>query len=152
MIVSTEARTKATGHVTDLSETIARLHQAQGQHDSLGHLAQMHQAQTQGDQDDVTQALQAQNQAIAGKTQEGRFPELQEPHLILASPAGIESTTPQSTHHHSGQHHAISSGGHTSVSAGKSLLASADQAIRMFAYRAGIKLISATSGIELKAV
>ncbi|URI10845.1 type VI secretion system tip protein VgrG [Aquincola tertiaricarbonis] len=152
LILSTEARSKATGHVTDLSETIARLNQAQGQHDSLAHLAQMHQAQTQGDQDDVAQALNAQNQGIAGKAQEGRFPELQEPHLILASPAGIESTTPATTHQHSGQHHAISSGGHTSVSAGKSLLASADQAIRLFAYKAGVKLISATSGIELKAV
>ncbi|URI06743.1 type VI secretion system tip protein VgrG [Aquincola tertiaricarbonis] len=152
LILSTEARSKATGHVTDLSETIARLNQAQGQHDSLGHLAQMHQAQTQGDQDDVAQALQAQNQAIAGKAQEGRFPELQEPHLILASPAGIESTTAQSTHQHSGQHHAISSGGHTSVSTGKSLLASAAEAVRLFAYRAGIKLISARQDIDIRAL
>ncbi|MBQ1763824.1 MAG: DUF2345 domain-containing protein, partial [Aquincola sp.] len=115
-------------------------------------LAQMHQAQTQGDQDDVAQALNAQNQGIAGKAQEGRFPELQEPHLILSSPAGIESTTPQTTHQHSGQHHAISSGGHTSVSAGKSLLASAAEAVRLFAYRAGIKLISAREDIDIRAL
>ncbi|PUE24053.1 DUF2345 domain-containing protein, partial [Limnohabitans sp. Jir72] len=83
---------------------------------------------------------------------EGKFPELSEPHLVLTSPAGIESTTPQSTHQHSGQHHAITSGGHTSVSAGKSWLVSAKEAIRLFAYKAGMKLIAAGSDIEIKSL
>ncbi|MFY7939919.1 MAG: DUF2345 domain-containing protein, partial [Burkholderiaceae bacterium] len=42
------------------------------------------------------------------------------------------------------------SGGHTSVSAGKSLLASAKEAIRLFAYKAGIKLISANKDIDIQ--
>ncbi|WP_090138087.1 type VI secretion system Vgr family protein [Limnohabitans sp. DM1] len=153
LLISTEGRPNASGHITDLSETAARLAQGQSQHDSLGDLALQHQAQEASDQGDVAQAIEAQNKAIAGdgKT-EGKFPELQEPHLILSSPAGIESTTPQSTHQHSGQHHAITSGGHTSVSAGKSLLVSAKEAIRLFAYKAGIRFSSAKEDLDIQAL
>jgi type VI secretion system secreted protein VgrG len=152
LIVSTEARSQAQSHITDLSETTARLNQGQAQHDSLGNLAQQHQAQESGDQDEVAKALEGQNKGIAGQAKEGQFPELKEPHLVLASAAGIESTTPQSTHQHSGEHHAITSGGHTSVSAGKSLLVSAKEAVRLFAYKAGMKLISARQDIDIQAL
>jgi len=136
-----------------LSETTARLAQGQSQHDSLGDLALQHQAQEASDQGDVAQAIEAQNKAIAGASKtEGKFPELSEPHLILSSPAGIESTTPQSTHQHSGQHHAITSGGHTSVSAGKSWLVSAEKALRLFAYKAGIKIVSAVANVDMQAL
>jgi hypothetical protein len=127
----------------------------------LGQLAQQHQAHEAGDQDAVAKALQEQNQEIAGSKAEGpkgegkeggQFPELSEPHLLIASPAGIESTTAQSTHQHSGQHHAISSGGHPSVSSGKRWLVSANEAIRMFSYKMGVKLVSAACDVEFKAM
>ncbi|WP_090137926.1 type VI secretion system Vgr family protein [Limnohabitans sp. DM1] len=153
LLISTEGRPNANGHITDLSETTARLQNAHSQHDSLGDLALQHQAHEASDQGDVAQAIEDQNKAIAGEDKtEGKFPELQEPHLILSSPAGIESTTPQSTHQHSGQHHAITSGGHTSVSAGKSLLVSAEQALRLFAYKAGIKIVSAMANVDMQAL
>ncbi|MFM7024978.1 MAG: type VI secretion system Vgr family protein [Limnohabitans sp.] len=152
LILSTEARARAQGHITALSETSARLGQGQAQHGQLGDLAREHQAQDNTDQGEVAQALQAQNEAIEGKAQEGKFPELQQPHLVLASPAGIESTSAASTHQHSAAHHAITSGAHTSVSAGKSLLASAKDAIRLFAYRTGMKLISARQDIDIRAL
>ena len=171
LILTTEARDKAQGHITDLSETSARLNQGQAQHDSLGQLAQQHQAQEQGDQDAVAQAIEGQNKEITGaklgsdpdlaKPNSGsdpnptgtqQFPELQEPHLVLASPAGIESTTPRSTHQHSGEHHAITSGGHTSISTAKSLLASAKEAIKFFAYKAGICFTSAKDSIDIQAL
>ena len=157
LLISTEGRSAASAHITDMGETTARLQSGQTQHDSLAELANQHQAQEKGDQDAVAQALEEQNKDIAGtpKTgqgQEGQFPELQAPHLVLASPAGIESTTPGSTHQHSGEHHAITSGGHTSVSAGKSWLVSASQAIRLFAYQAGIKVVSAKKNIDIHAL
>ena len=154
LILSTEGRPKASGHITSLDESAARLSQGQGQHEALGQLAQQHQAHEAGDQDAVAKALQEQNQEIAGQgpAAQGQFPELSEPHLLIASPAGIESTTAQSTHQHSGQHHAISSGGHTSVSSGKSWLVSAQEAIRMFAYKAGMKLVSARQDIDIQAL
>ncbi|MBT0570049.1 hypothetical protein KIK84_06920 [Curvibacter sp. CHRR-16] len=68
---------------------------------SLGHLAAQHKAQDDGDSKDqgqVAKALQAQNEAIKGtqgkdSTNNSKHPELSEPHLVLASPAGIESTS-----------------------------------------------------------
>ncbi|HEV6966263.1 type VI secretion system Vgr family protein [Roseateles sp.] len=153
LILTTEARPNAQGHLTDLSETAQRLAQAQGQHGQLGELAEQHQAQEAGDQAVVAREVSQQNQGIRGKsTPEGGFPELQEPHLVMASPAGIASTTTGSSHQHSERHHAVTTGAHTSFSVGGSLLASVKGAIRLFAYRTGMKLISASKDIDLQAL
>ncbi|BDT67992.1 hypothetical protein os1_21730 [Comamonadaceae bacterium OS-1] len=175
LLLSTQGRPGAQAHTTDMGETVQRLDQGQAQHASLADLAQQHQAQDGDDQTPVAQALQAQNQEIAGTTststganasastgtgtgkdasasQPASFPEFSAPHLVLASPAGIESTTSASTHQHSGEHHAITSGGHTSISAGKSLLASVKGGIKLFAYKLGIKLVSANQDIEIQAL
>ncbi len=153
LLISTEARPRARAHAKDMGETHTRLTQAQDQHASLGDLAQQHQAQDAADQPQVGKDLHAQNDAIQGDTaQAGQFPEFAEPHITLASPAGLASTTPGSTHQHSGVHHAITSGGHTSISAAKSLLASAKEAVRLFAYKSGIKLISAKDNIDIQAL
>ncbi|RFO96693.1 type VI secretion system tip protein VgrG [Rhodoferax lacus] len=152
LLITTEGRTAAQAHAKDMGETTARLQQAQDQHASLGDLAAQHLAQDTADQGDVAQDLQAQNDAIQGKGGAGKFPELSEPHLVFSSPAGIASTTPGSTHQHSGCHHAITSGAHTSISAQRSLLASAKEAVRLFAYKSGIKLVSAAADIEVQAL
>jgi type VI secretion system secreted protein VgrG len=159
LLITTEARGNASGHIKAMDETLARLTGSRGQHESLSMAAQQAEAHSAGDQDVVTRVLKAQNDAIKGSGEgpsgdptEGRFPELAEPHLMLASPAGIQSTTAQSTHMASGEHHALTSGGHTSVSAGKSFLVSVKQAIRMFSYKAGIRLVAAGANIEFKAL
>ena len=153
LLISTEARAAAQAHAKDMGETTARLDQAQDQHDALGELAKQHQAQDATDQGDVAKGLQEQNDAIRGvDAEEGSFPELAEPHIVLASPAGIASTTPGSTHLHSGLHHAITSALHTSISSAKSFLVSAKEAVRMFAYKEGIKLVSAKDLIEIQAL
>ncbi len=153
LLISTEARGNAQAHAKDMGETTNRLSQAQDQHDALGDLAKQHQAQDASDQNQVAKALKEQNTAIQGQgDEEGKFPELAEPHIVLASPAGIESTTPGSTHQHSGQHHAITSAAHTSISSAKSFLVSAKEAVRMFAYKDGIKLVSATDDIDIQAL
>lgn len=41
---------------------------------------------------------------------------------------------------------------HASVSTAKSWLVSAEQAIRMFAYRAGLRIVSATADIDIQAL
>jgi type VI secretion system secreted protein VgrG len=126
----------------------------------LGDLAKQHQAQDATDQIQVAKALQAQNDAIAGIAgnkqgpggEDGKFPELSEPHIVLSSPAGIASTTPGTTHQHSGRHHAITSGLHTSISAAKSLLVSAKESVLLFAYKTGIKLVAAAADVEVQAL
>ena len=153
LLISTEARPNAQAHAKDMGETTARLSQAQAQHASLGDVAAQHLAQDATDQGDVAKDLQKQNDAVKGPAAEaGKFPELAEPHIVIASPAGIASTTPGSTHQHSGRHHAITSGGHTSISSAKSFLVSAKEAVRIFAYQTGIKLMSWGGRIEVNAL
>jgi type VI secretion system secreted protein VgrG len=152
LLITTEARLNAGRHAKDLHETIGRLTGSREQHENLSQAAQQARSQETGDQDEVTQAIKAQNDAIRGEGATGGFPELSEPHLVLASPAGIESTTAGSTHAASDVHHAITSGAHTSVSAGRSLLVSAKEAVRMFAYKAGMRLVAASQDIEFSAL
>lgn len=159
LLISTEARTAAQAHITDMGETTQRLTQAKEQHESLGELAKQHQAQDDKDQALVSQEIKAQNAAIEGKAgsgtktesaQSGNFPELQEPHLVLSSPAGIQSTTAGSTHQHSQGHHAITAGQHISHSSGASILSSAAKHIRAFA-NLGVRLIAGKGKIEIQA-
>jgi type VI secretion system secreted protein VgrG len=155
LLLSTEGRPNARAHITDMAETLVRMAQGHELHDSLSQAAQQAQAHQPGDQDQVTAALQSQVDAIKGQggtPAQGEFPEFQAPHLILASPAGIESVTQGSTHVTSVEHTALTSGGHTSLSAGKSLLVSVKEAVRMFAYKAGMKLVAASADIDITAL
>ncbi len=50
------------------------------------------------------------------------------------------------------EHMAVTSGGHVGVSSGSSMLASARNAIRLFAYKLGIRMVSYAGDIDLKAL
>lgn len=155
LLLSTEGRPNARAHITDMAETLARMAQGQELHDSLSQTAQQAQAHQPGDQDQVAAALQAQVDAIKGQggtPAQGEFPEFKAAHLLLASPAGIETSTQGSTHLMSVEHTALTSGGHASLSAGKSLLVSVKEAVRMFAYKAGMKLVAASADIDITAL
>lgn len=155
LLLSTEARPNAQAHTTDMGETLARLTEARDLHEGLSQAAQEAQAHETGDQDEVAKALKAQNDAIkgnGGNREHGVFPEFRDPHLTLASPAGIQSTAQGSSHIVSGEHTATTSGGDTSVSAGKSLLVSAKDAVRLFASKAGIRMTAAKDDIDIRAL
>lgn len=155
LLLSTEGRPNARAHITDMAETLTRMAQGQELHDSLSQTAQQAQAHQPGDQDQVAAALQAQVDAIKGQggtPAQGEFPEFKAAHLLLASPAGIETSTQGSTHLMSVEHTALTSGGHASLSAGKSLLVSVKEAVRMFAYKAGMKLVAASADIDITAL
>ncbi|WPH12664.1 type VI secretion system Vgr family protein [Variovorax paradoxus] len=155
LLLSTEARPNAQGHITDMPETVARLTQGRDLHESLSQAAQAAKAHEPGDQDEVTKALKAQNDAIKGSGGDkahGLFPEFQEPHLTLASPAGIQTTAQGSTHIVSGEHTAITSGAHTSVATGNSFLVSAKNAVRLSAANAGIRMTAAKDDIDITAM
>lgn len=157
MLISTEGRERASAHAKDMGETVARLTQGRDVHESLGSAAQQAQAHEAGDQDEVANAIKGQNDAIKGAGKQsnpeaGHFPELDAPHLVLASPAGIQSTSAQSTHVHAGEHVALTSGAHASVSAARSFLVSARQAVRLFAYQAGVRLFAFGGNIDIKAL
>lgn len=156
MLITTETRSGAQAPAKDMGETVQRLVQARELHESLAELAQQNQAQDPGsDQSDVAKVIKAQTDAIygkAGNSAEGNFAELAKPHLVLASPAGIETTTPQSTHLASGEHIALTSGEHVSLSVGARFLASVKKGIRLFCHQAGMKLIAAGGDIDLQAL
>uniref|UniRef100_UPI0031377B59 type VI secretion system Vgr family protein n=1 Tax=Variovorax sp. YR752 TaxID=1884383 RepID=UPI0031377B59 len=155
MLITTEARGNAANHAKDMGETTQRLKAAQDQHEGLAEAAATAKAQSGGeDQALVVQALKAQNDAIKGSggdKAQGRFPELTEAQLVLASAAGFAATTPGSFHLQAGEHIAISSQGHTSISAAKRLLVSAKNGIRLFALRGGMKWIAGNGKFQIEA-
>ncbi|HEX7863394.1 MAG TPA: type VI secretion system tip protein TssI/VgrG [Variovorax sp.] len=155
LLVSTEPRPDARAHITDMGETVARLTQAREVHEGMSQVALDAKAHERGDQDEVARELKQQNDAIRGKAGDasrGEFPEFSQPHLTLASPCGIQTTAQGSSHFASTGHNALTSGGHTSVVTAKSLLVSARNAVRLFAYRAGMKLVAGNADIDIEAL
>jgi type VI secretion system secreted protein VgrG len=149
MLITTERRTGAQSPLKDMGETAQRLRAAQDLHDAIATAALQAQAQENGQQHDVADALQAQNDAIRGTGE--KFPELTEPHLVLASPAGIETTSAQSTHIASGQHTALTTGRSLSIATGDSFFASVKETFRLFVHKAGMKLVTAAGKITVQA-
>ncbi|MDM0234564.1 DUF2345 domain-containing protein, partial [Variovorax arabinosiphilus] len=156
MLITTEARANAANHVKDSGETVQRLAQAQAQHDALAQAASTAKAQHRGaDQGAVAKALTRQNDALEGQgkadPERGRFPEIDQAHLTLASAAGIAATTAQSMHLQAGEHIAFTSQRHLSISAAKRLLVSAKDGIRLFSLKGGMKFIAGSGKVQIEA-
>lgn len=153
MLITTEARPNGASHIKDMGETQLRLSTAYAQQEALVKLAQQSGAQDGEDQARTVAAIKAQNDSIKGGAgAKGSFPQLAAPHLVLASPAGIESTTRGSTHLASDQHTAITTGQDLSIASGGSLFASVRQALRLFVQKAGMRLIAAAGDIDVRAL
>ncbi len=150
LLLTTEARADAQGHIKEIDETIRRLTEARSLLEQITAVAQHHEAQaSSADQSEVLKAVEAQNQAIKGDGKaQGEFAA---PHLVLASPAGIASSTPQSTHIASGQHTQLTTGEHLSVAAGGGLFASVVDRIALFVQKAGMNLVAAAGRISIQA-
>jgi len=152
MLITTEARRAGTSPVKDMDETLQRLSAAQRQHEALSKLAQQAVAQ-EDDQVRVAEALKAQNENIrGGLATNGNFPQLASPHLVFASPAGIETTTRGSTHFSSDQNVALTSGRDLSVASGGGFFASVRNSLRLFVHKAGLRLVAGAGDVDLKAL
>ncbi|MFC5473786.1 type VI secretion system Vgr family protein [Paraherbaspirillum soli] len=154
LLLSSDGRPEAHSHMMDLAEPLQRLRQAHKQHQELAALAQQHRAQETG-ANAVGDAIQAQNDALkglAGSAKDGKVPQLGEPHVIVASAAGIAASAAQAIHIASGSDTAVSSGRHVSFSALGALFASAGRGLRWFAHALGIKLVAAAGIVEIKAL
>ncbi|MEW7848107.1 type VI secretion system tip protein TssI/VgrG [Massilia aurea] len=149
LLITTEARQAARGAIKDMDETAKRLDAAHKLHDAQATAAMEGMAQESGQQDIIADALKAQNDVVRGAGKD--FPELALPHLVLASPAGIETSTAQSTHIASAEHTALTSGRSLSIATGESLFASIRQTLRLFVHKAGMKLIAASGKITVQA-
>lgn len=155
MLITTEARMDAAGHAKDLGDALSRLTLARDLIEGQSDAARTSKAQTKGDQDAIAKALKKQNDTIkgsGGNPQEGQFPELADPHLVLASPSGIAVTSGGSTHIASVEHTQITSSAHTSINSGGSLIAVALEAFKVYAMQSGMEVIAAQADIEIKAL
>ena len=150
LLLSTEARTNAEGHIKDIDETIQRLTEARDLLERIAAVAQRHDAQDSGSgQSEVVEVVKAQNRDLKGDGKpQGEFAA---PHLVLASPAGIASTTPQSTHIASGQHTQLSTGAHLSIATGGGWFASVVDKFAVFVQKAGMTLVAAAGKISIQA-
>lgn len=157
MVISTEVRPAAHGHLSDVSEPASRLTKAQTLHGQLGKLAQQYQAQDSGSgQTPIADALKSQVDGIqgagaTGSSDKGDFPELNEAHLLLAGAAGIAVTTPATAHVTGGQHVAVTAGDSMSVATGKSFFASVSDRFSLFVHKMGMKLIAASGKVQVHA-
>jgi type VI secretion system secreted protein VgrG len=150
LLITTEARPNATSHVKDLNETARRLEVAAQIHEQLAKMAVSHEAQESGQQSDAADDVNAQNSAVRGTAKQA-FPGLAEPHLIVASPAGIELTSAQSMHIASSRHTAITSGKSLSIASAEGLFASVAKTFRLFVHQAGMKLVAAGGKVSVQA-
>ncbi|PRX99396.1 uncharacterized protein DUF2345 [Paraburkholderia sp. BL25I1N1] len=131
MPVTIETRSGAQSPAKDMGEMVQRLTQARAQHENM-----------------------AQLDAIRGGTAQWRenpFPEMTRPDLVVASAAGIRMTATRGTYIVSGQDHAVTAGRDVSVSSGRSLFASVRDAISVFAYQLGLKLVAAKGKVDIQA-
>jgi type VI secretion system secreted protein VgrG len=155
LYVTTEGRINGQGPMKALAETAERLENAQGQQKTLAEIADEYEADF-GKQKDVAGTLEAANGTIRGQGEtdegSGRFPELEEPQLVVSSARGMHLTSQQTTHLAAGEHLALTSAEPTTLSVGKRLLASVRDGIRHFSRRAGIRLIAAADDIDVRAV
>jgi type VI secretion system secreted protein VgrG len=155
LLITSEARMNAAGHVKDLGEAIQRLTLARDLVEGQADAARTSEAQIKGDQDAVAKALKQFNDSIKGSggdPQKGQFPELADPHLVLASPSGMALTSGGSTHIASTEHSQVTSSKHTSLNSGGSLIAVALEAFKVYAMQNGMEMIAAQADIEIKAL
>lgn len=151
MLLTTEARINAASHIKDMAETLQRLTRAAELQKSSAALATQQKAQeSEAQQGAVAAALKSQNDDIKGAGGDAHA-ELSAPHLVLASPAGIESSAAQSTHIASAEHTALTTGKSLSLAAGDSLFASIRETFRLFVHKAGMKLIAAAGKVSIQA-
>ena len=150
LVISTDARSSAERHQKDIAEAMSNLDQAASQHQDQAGLAVKHEAQDFGEhQKPVGNALSKQNSDLRGSGQP--HGELTAPHILISSPAGIATTTPNSTHIHSGDHTAVTAGSHISLASNKSFIATAVERVSLFAHSLGMKLFAAKGKVEIQA-
>lgn len=148
LLLTTHPRAGASGDAFSVDEVNLQLANAQDTAAGLAQSAQSGGAQD-GEQKAVAGTLKAQAKGIQGG---GALKQFEQPHLVLASPAGVAANTPELIHLSSGKTTAITAGEHVSVSTGGGFFASARKALRLFVAEAGMRLVAAAGDIDVKAL
>lgn len=158
--LSTDPRFHGAGRIDDTQESRARLLQAAQQQLVHARVAQQAGLEDAGQQRDVAASLEA-----AGSRQAPPLP-LPAPgeadtvvpmpagpaDLNLGAAASLHATAQGHAHVAAGESLSLSSAAQTSLSAGASLLASAAQGIRLFAWRAGLRLMAYGGDVDIRSL
>jgi type VI secretion system secreted protein VgrG len=153
MLVTTESRPEARSHITSMDEALHTLSAAHRRHGDGAALSQPHDTpDVQMQQADVVKAIETQCEEIKGKGGRAGPDDLSAPHLMLASPVGIEVSSGGSLHWASERHAAVTSGQSLSLSSGGGIFACARRALRLFAHKAGMRMVAAAGDIDLQAL
>lgn len=147
LLLTTFARAQAEGNMMNVRDVIQQMQQALDVANTMAESADGAQAQS-GEQKQVNAALKQQLSEIAGG---GDLKEFTEPHLVLASRAGVLSTAGASTHIHSATHTALTTGEHLSVTTGKSWFASVADTLRVMIHQGGMRLFARRGKVEIQA-
>ncbi|MGS0891924.1 type VI secretion system Vgr family protein [Burkholderia stagnalis] len=148
LLLTTHPRQGASGDAFSVDEVNLQLADAQDIAASLAQSAQTAGAQD-GEQKSVVNTLKAQAKAIQGG---GALKQFEQPHLVMASPAGVAASTPEQIHLSSGKSTSLTTGEHASISTGGGFFASARRALRLFVAEAGMRLVAAAGDIDVKAL
>ncbi|MFD2365816.1 type VI secretion system Vgr family protein [Pseudoduganella sp. GCM10020061] len=151
MLITTEPRLRAEQHITSMDKEVERLSNAEAFHRNLSSAAVRSGAQEAGQQDRAAEAIAEQNSKFTKvKPAEEGGGEFQAPHLMLASPSGIATTTSGATHIASETHTLITSGSSLSIAAAQ-WFGSITDTFRLFVQKAGMKFVAAQGKISLRA-
>ncbi|CAN0626883.1 type VI secretion system secreted protein VgrG [Burkholderia multivorans] len=153
MLITTQGKSGSQGHVKDMAVTLSQLDDAQHLHDAMSQAALEVQAQEDdGQQSDIARTIAAQNDQLRGATHDGNpFPELAEPHLVIAGKAGVQLVTP-ATAHVAARQIAVTSEGHVGIAGGRGFFASIRDTIRFIAQKGPVKFVAAAGDIVLHAL
>ncbi|UZA03579.1 type VI secretion system tip protein VgrG [Moraxella bovis] len=163
MVITTHGRPHATSHIKDIKETTAQLQNATSTHSSLIQSSIQAQCEERALDDTLMPTLDELNTSMTGEGVDHAnhhdddsddtlsHPELSNPHIALASLAGMSLTAKQNIHITTDNNLAITTNKDLSLATTSKYNLTVQNGIRVFVQTGGIKHYTAKDDIELQA-
>ncbi|MEB8291585.1 type VI secretion system tip protein VgrG [Klebsiella michiganensis] len=136
IFISTDGQAKAQGPMLDMKPAISLLKGALNQVTGWGTITQTHH--------NITPDSEPLRALVSGAS------ELKESALLLSSPKGIATVTPETTLMHSGKGLYLQSLGEVNITAAQRYSVNASQAVSLLAQQEGMRLVSAKGSLEIE--
>ena len=136
IFISTDGQAKAQGPMLDMQPAISLLKGALNQVTGWGTITQTHH--------NITPDSEPLRALVSGAS------ELKESALLLSSPKGIATVTPETTLMHSGKGLYLQSLGEVNITAAQRYSVNASQAVSLLAQQEGMRLVSAKGSLEIE--
>lgn len=136
IFISTDGQAKAQGPMLDMQPAISLLKGALNQVTGWGTITQTHH--------NITPDSEPLRALVSGAS------ELKESALLLSSPKGIATVTPETALMHSGKGLYLQSLGEVNITAAQRYSVNASQAVSLLAQQEGMRLVSAKGSLEIE--